>query len=399
MPRRPRDFALELLQCGAHGLALLGGVLEGLFQTGHHGAGIQAVLVEIRQEAHGLLNAEAHLLERRGIGQQIRGELSHVRAGILRRLVQQIQHRARAVRADAKRRHGRLRVVDGAVEVGIIELGEPYETPGQILQIFAHEAEPRVDLAHRRARGPEIRGDGCGEVLGALLHVREGVTGRAGLLRDDVQTFIHFVEGRHGRGSHAHDGRGDGLRHRRADGPHLVRKRLQLLARRGDLLFGHAAEILHFVGQRFQIILGLDDLPLEGVELLRGDRMAELIVHRGGLLPEGLQLVLGFIDALLDGVVLVLRNLARRELFLRVLGLLFELAQLFFGFVDLRLDGIVGGLPVVVFLDRLRGLDVRRLEGVQLFLRALHGVAQQLLLLGKQLRVARVQLQQLVDVF
>ena len=125
---------------------------------------------------------------------------------------------------------------------------------------------------------------------------------------------------------------------------HLAAEFLHLFPGGGDLLRLHGAEVLIFLFQAFQALLGLGDLPLKGVVLLLGNgAVLERLVRLFGGFLQRIQLFLGGLNLLLEGPVLLGKQL-------RIAGVqlqqFFHVLQLGLCVLDFGVDALQRGLEL-----------------------------------------------------
>ncbi|OPZ17002.1 MAG: hypothetical protein BWZ04_03005 [Firmicutes bacterium ADurb.BinA205] len=151
--------------------------------------------------------------------------------------------------------------------------------------------------------------------------------------------------------------------------------------------------------QILKLLLGLDDLTLKGIVLLRADRVAKLIGYILSGLLQRCQLVRCFLDLTLQSIVLLLRDLTFGKLLIGGFRLFLQFFQLVFGLTDLLFDRIVFCLPSIIVVFGFGGFLAGFFQGIQSFLCTFDSISEELLLLSKQLCIFRIELQQLFDVF
>ncbi|WP_281528156.1 hypothetical protein [Ruminococcus champanellensis] len=151
--------------------------------------------------------------------------------------------------------------------------------------------------------------------------------------------------------------------------------------------------------QILKLLLGLDDLTLKGIVLLRGDRISEFIGYILCLLFQRCQFIGRFLNLTLQSIVLLLRDLTFGKLLIGGFRLFLQFFQLGFGLTDLLLDRIVFCLPSIVVVFGFGGFLAGFFQGIQSFLCTFDSISEELLLLSKQLCIFRIELQQLFDVF
>ena len=278
----------EALERVVEGHAVVRSVLHGLLETGHRGGSVKAGHLDHAHESCGLLGGKAHLLELRGVLGQVVRQRVHGDPGRLPGGVERVKEIARVVRGLPEGVQGGGDVVDGGGHVRVVELRELDELAGQILQRLPGQPEPRVDLADGSARSFKIRRDPRREVLDALLHLFERLTGRAGLLRHDIKAGIHLAERGKGGSSYGGDGRGHTLGEGFSDSADPASD----LLHRGAGLFQCGGDggvgVLRFLFEVLEFLFGRDDLTLPFVVLLLCDAAAfEALVH---LVLHGLEL-------------------------------------------------------------------------------------------------------------
>ena len=180
----------------------------------------------------------------------------------------------------------------------------------------------------------------CAHLPGLFPERVKLLPGRAGHCLDLRHGFIEVSGGLNRRRGDAQDG-----------SRHLC---AQVLAHIRNL----AAELLHLLAgvldlhqrgcgcpglgfQVFQRFLSLDDLPLNGVVLIRRDGVAKLVGHSLSLLLQGGKVALCFLDLRLQAVVLLLGQLPLVHDLLGFSGLILEVFQLILSLCDLGLQLIV----------------------------------------------------------
>ena len=160
------------------------------------------------------------------------------------------------------------------------------------------------------------------------------------------------------------------------------------------------AHLAGFLTERFQIVSGCagdgGDLAHAGVKVGSsldcsgaeaddgGGGRQELLTDTGYALADRLQLFAFRGD--------LLKRCAR------LVGGCLQLLELLLCFDDLSLERVILLLGDLAFRQRLIGLLCGGLQRLQLFLRLFDGVRQELMLLGKELRIAGIQFEQLLDI-
>ena len=248
-----------------------------------------------------------------------------------------------------------------------------------------------------------FRGFGCGEFClcahftGFISQVLQLITGRTGysgdLAHGSIKIRCRFHSGSTG-GENRYSHMGS-----------------QCLAHIGDFaadlfkgftrLTDFHKSLLGFGCLRLQILkllLGFDDLTLKGIVLLRGDRISEFIGYILCLLFQRCQFIGRFLNLTLQSIVLLLRDLTFGKLLIGGFRLFLQFFQLVFGLTDLLLDRIVFCLPNIVVVFGFGGFLAGFFQGIQPFFRAFDGITEELLLLSKQFRIGRIELQKLFDI-
>ena len=151
--------------------------------------------------------------------------------------------------------------------------------------------------------------------------------------------------------------------------------------------------------QVLKFLLGLDDLTLECIVLLRRNWIAEFIGYILCLLFHRGKFISRFLDLTLQSIVLLLRDLTFGKLLIGGFRLFLQFFQLVFGLTDLLLDRIVFCLPSIVVVFGFGGFLAGFFQGIQPFFRAFDGLTEEHLLLSKQLCILRIEFQQLFDIF
>jgi hypothetical protein len=154
-----------------------------------------------------------------------------------------------------------------------------------------------------------------------------------------------------------------------------------------------------FVLQILKLLLGLDDLTLQGIILFRADWISKLVRYILCLLFQTGQFICRFLDFPLQCIVFLLRDLTLGKLFICGFCLFLEVFQLGFGLGDLLLDRVVFRLPRIVVVIGFCSLLACLFQCIKSCLGILHCLTEQLLFLSKQFRICRVELQQLLHIF
>ena len=147
----------------------------------------------------------------------------------------------------------------------------------------------------------------------------------------------------------------------------------------GLCVLGDAHGGLHLAHGGVKVRCGLDRRRTKPRH--SGSHREQLLTGTGNLIPGGLQLIS------------YLFNLGKCGIGLN--GLLLQAFQLLLGFDDFPLEGIILVLPQVAAFQLCFGLLLGQLQRIQFFLGGADGILEQLLLLGEQFRIGGVQLQQL----
>lgn len=147
----------------------------------------------------------------------------------------------------------------------------------------------------------------------------------------------------------------------------------------GLCVLGDAHGGLHLAHGGIEVRCGLDRRRTKPRH--SGSHREQLLTGTGNLIPGGLQLVAYLLDFGKCGIGLN--------------SLLLQAFQLLLGFDDFPLEGIILVLPKVAAFQLCFGLLLGQLQRIQLFLGGADGILQQLLLLGQQFRIGGIQLQQL----
>ena len=125
---------------------------------------------------------------------------------------------------------------------------------------------------------------------------------------------------------------------------HLAAEFLHLLPGRGHLLCLDGPEVLIFLLQAFQLLLGLGNLPLQGIVLLFGDRaVLQSLVCLPGCFLQCIQLLLCRLYLLLQSLILLGQQIGIAGVHLEELV---NILQLGFCITDLGVDTLEAGFEL-----------------------------------------------------
>ena len=170
-----------------------------------------------------------------------------------------------------------------------------------------------------------------------LLRVAHGLVG-------ELHGLIDLGKARHASRAHSSKGKRDMRCQGLARALHLAAEFLHLLPGRGHLLCLDGPEVLIFLLQAFQLLLGLGNLPLQGIVLLFGDRAVfECLVCLFGGFLQRIQLLLCRLYLLLQSLILLGQQIGIAGVHLEELV---NILQLGFRITDLGVDTLEAGFEL-----------------------------------------------------
>ena len=239
------DLFDDPLERVRHVLARLGQRADADLETGEHGLGVDAGLVELGQQGERVVEAEPEIAERRTELDDGGRELVDAGARCLPGTVELVQCRGLVLCGQAPVTEHAGDVVDVGADIGLGQPRQVDELLGEVLERLAGQTEPGVQIGDRSAGVVEAGRHALEDVLECAFEPDQGVTRRAGPDADLVELLVEGVaelrqpsdradpdesprqadlegtahdaaRGAAGRGSRA----GDGLRHRGLSTPH-----------------------------------------------------------------------------------------------------------------------------------------------------------------------------------